>query len=319
MRSAVFTLFLAAAANLALAQGAGSTGKDAKPSAPPTDPGQQLMNPGDEIDGNASAQRRSGKASDTGLPKGKGAASPATTSGGVDAAVSQRWGVVLVTFGDAGHEKVAAAARNRFAATYPECTDAYVRSTDHGSVVMVGHLENPTAPNSNAKEFLERIKAISPDGTSRPFARVYLSRVQTTPDASVGPYDLSRARKRFPKVNPLFTVQVAMWSDFDSKTLSMQEIESKADAYCRMLRMKSVDAYVKHDEDKRMSIVTIGAFDSSAYDSRSTLFSPEVERIFKQFPTMLVNGEELSQAPQRGSVPGTPMTKQTCTLIEIPR
>ena len=44
-------------------------------------------------------------------------------------------------------------------------------------------------------------------------------------------------------------------------------------------------------------IVTIGIFDSTAYDARSTLFSPPVEKLFKQFPAMLVNGDELLVRP----------------------
>ena len=96
------------------------------------------------------------------------------------------------------------------------------------------------------------------------------------------------------------------------------EIRAKAEAHARMLRMKGEEAWVRHDEDKRTSIVTIGAFDSTAYDPRSTLFSPPVERIFRQHPVMLVNGEELLQPPQKGSPPGTPAMPQPAVLIEIP-
>jgi len=303
----------------AQAQSGAKGGGKAPPASQPADPGQELMNPGDEMDGNASEQRRNKTVQGVGvpgLPAGTSApAGKARPGAAPDAPAGQRWGVVLATVSDEGHEKVAAVARDRFAATYPDLKDAYVRSTERGSVVMVGHFSGPADPA--VKPFLERIKAISPDGKVQPFARVYLSRVQTSSDA-VGPYDLTRARRKFPNTHPLFTVQVAMWSDFDSNTITMDEVRNKADAYCKGLRARNVEAYVKHDEDKRLSIVTVGVFDSTAYDPRSTLFSPAVEKVFKQFPTMLVNGDELLQPPQKGTPAGAPLSKQQCALIEIP-
>ena len=299
------------------APAAGQTAPAKPPSSPsPEDPGRQLMDPAEEVDGNAFEQRRTvpgvgipgAPAGERSKPTKPGEPAPAQPGQG-------RWGVVLATFGDDGHEKVAVMARDRFAQAYPELAEAYVRSTPRGSVVMVGQFTGPQDPA--AKAVLEKVKELSPDGRAKPFARVYLSRVQTSSEPS-GPLDLANARRRFPKVNPLFTVQVAMWSDFESNTLSMDEIRAKAEAHARMLRMKGEDAWVRHDEDKRTSIVTVGVFDSTAYDPRSTLFSPPVERIFRQHPTMLVNGEELLQPPQKGSPPGTPPLPQPAVLIEIP-
>ncbi|MFM7806581.1 MAG: hypothetical protein ACKPEA_01455, partial [Planctomycetota bacterium] len=111
---------------------------------------------------------------------------------------------------------------------------------------------------------------------------------------------------------------VAMWSDFESNTLGMDEIRAKAEAHARMLRMKGEEAWVRHDEDTRTSIVTIGVFDSTAYDPRSTLYSPQVERVFKAHPTMLVNGEELLQPPPKGAPASVPLAPQPAALIEIP-
>jgi hypothetical protein len=286
------------------------------PKSPPEDPSKQLMDPSEEVDGNAFEQRRT--VPGVGIPGAPAGPRGQPAAPGQPAAIPQgqgRWGVVLATFSDDGHEKVAAMARDRFAQAYPELAESYVRSTPRGSVVMVGQFNGPQDPA--AKPVLEKVKELSPDGRARPFARVYLSRVQTSSEPT-GPLDLANARRKFPKVNPLFTVQVAMWSDFESNTLPMEEIRAKAEAHARMLRMKGEEAYVRHDEDKRTSIVTIGAFDSTAYDPRSTLFSPPVERIFRQYPTMLVNGEELLQPPQKGAPPGTPATAQPAVLIEIP-
>ncbi len=279
------------------------------------------MEPGDEIDGNASDQRRNPTVPGTGIPgriagRGKAAAKPTADSEPVPEGPA-RWGVVLGTFSDEGHEQMAGVARDRFAGMYPELKDAYVRSTPKGSVLLVGQFEGPTDPL--ARPLLEKIKALSNDGQTQPFSRAYLSRVQTSSSVAASPYDLSRALAKFPGVRPLFTVQVAMWSDFESKTLTMDDIAKRAEGYCKALRMKGSEAYVHHDEDKRTSIVTVGVFDSSNYDHRSTLFSSAVEKIFKQFPAMLVNGEELMMPPLKGSPPNTPLQRQQSMFIEIPQ
>jgi len=276
------------------------------------------MNPEDEVDGNAFEQRPR-TLPGVGVPGapagGRGRATPQPSAPSARPQGAGRWGVVLATVGDDGHESVAAALRDRFAAAYPALEQAYVRSTPRGSVVMVGRFKGPDDPA--ARPALEQIKAISPDGQLRPFARAYLSRVQTTSESS-GPLDLANARRKHPRVNPLFTVQVAMWSDFDSDTIPMDEIRRKSESYAQSLRLRGHDAYVRHDEDQRTSIVTVGVFDSSAYDPRSTLFSPPVERVFRAFPHMLVNGEELLQPPRKGVPSGAPLLKEPTKLIEIP-
>jgi hypothetical protein len=276
------------------------------------------MNPEDEVDGNA-FEERPRTVPGVGVPGapagGRARATPQLATPSAQPQGAGRWGIVLATVGDDGHEKVAAALRDRFAAAYPALEQAYVRSTPRGSVVMVGQFKGPDDPA--ARPALEQVKAISTDGQVRPFARAYISRVQTASESS-GPLDLANARRKNPRVNPLFTVQVAMWSDFDSDTIPMDEIRRKSESYAQSLRLRGHEAYVRHDEDKRTSIVTIGAFDSTAYDPRSTLFSPPVERIFREFPFMLVNGEELLQPPQKGMPAGTPPSRQPAVLIEIP-
>lgn len=315
--NALVTAFFASvlAVSPALAQGAG----EKPPKTPPTAPGQDLMNPGDEVDGNAIEQRGRTTVPGVGIPgraagAGKAKAGTATP---VESAPA-RWGVVLATFSDDGHQQMAKMACERLAETYPALKGCYARSTERGSVVMIGQFAGPK--DDEARAMLDAVKAISPDGRARPFGRAYLSRVQSGSGAARSPYDLVAAAKRkMPNAHPLFTFQVAMWSDFDSKTLTQDEIEQKAEAHCKMLRARGLESFVHHDQDKHMSIVTIGVFDSEAYDPRSTLFSPPVERLFKQFPSMLVNGEDLLLPPPKGAPAGTAPTKQPCVLIEVPK
>ncbi len=285
-----------------------------KPAPSPT--GQELMEPGDEVDGNA-IEQRGRTVPGVGIP-GRAAKPTKATEASQAAAEPPRWGVVLVTFADDGHQQMAKAACERLAETYPALKGCYVRSTDRGSVVFFGQFTGPKAEDARAA--LEMVKTISPDGRVRPFGRAYLSRATSSSDRSRSAHDLrTAARRKLPGVEPVFTFQVAMWSDFDSKTLSQDEIEQRAEDHCRSLRGRGVEAYVHHDLDKHMSIVTVGVFDSTAYDPRSTLFSPAVEKLFKQFPVMQVNGEELLVPPPKGATPGTPPAPQTCVLIEVPK
>lgn len=314
-----FGVAIACLALAALIWGSDSAfAQSAKPPAPPPPaPGQELMNPGDEVDGNAIDQPGGTTVPGVGIPgrsAGKGKGKGQAPAGPVTPAC---WAVVLATFSDEGHKEMAKAARDRLAEAYPALKDSFVRSTERGSVVMLGAFTTPK--EEQARTTLEAVKAISPDGRNRPFSKAYLSRVPGT-GGPVSAFELTAwARKKMPGVRPTFTVQVAMWGDFDSNTMTQDQVDAKAEAHCRSLRARGLDAFMHSDPDKHTAIVTVGIFDSSAYDARSTLFSPPVERLFKQFPAMLVNGEELLVPPPKGAPAGTPPTKQPCVLIEVPK
>lgn len=279
------------------------------------------MNEGDEVDGNASAPRGNAKKKTA----GKGAvAVPATPvpppSDGKNAAANDEqkpeWSVLLMTFTEQGHAAAAGAMREAIVTRYPKLSAARVCALDKGSAIVYGSFAG--LDDSESKPAIKMVKEIEENGV-RPFARAYLVRMQTTsPQSQAKQYDLSKVRARFPNVVPLFTVKVATWSDFKSGEIPFADIQKKAEAYCAELRLQGLESYVKHDADDRSSTVTIGVFDSTAYDARSTLFHPDVERIMKKFPVMLVNGEPLLEPPPRG-LPNAKPTPKPCVLIEIPR
>jgi cell division septation protein DedD len=283
-------------------------GKPGKPH-----PDNELMNEGDEVDGNAAGAAGRGAAKAGGADKAK---APAPGDPGAAAVDSQKpeWSVLLMTFTDQGHLAAANAMREAIVTRYPKLSAARVRAVENGSAIVYGSFIGLDDPK--AKPALKMVKEIEENGV-RPFSRAYLVRLQTT-TAAVGPYDLSKVRARFPNVVPLFTVKVATWSDFKSGEIPFADIQRKAEAYCAELRMQGFESYVKHDADDRSSTVTIGVFDSTAYDARSTLFHPDVERIMKKFPAMRVNGEPLLEPPPRGLANAKP-TPKPCVLIEIPR
>ena len=96
----------------------------------------------------------------------------------------------------------------------------------------------------------------------------------------------------------------------------MEEVRRSAEAYTNELRGRGHEAWYYHDPVTEKSVVTIGVFDSRAYDARSTLFSPEVEALMKEFPVHRVNGEEVMVEMTAGDP--TTRIPQPCRLVVVP-
>ncbi len=96
------------------------------------------------------------------------------------------------------------------------------------------------------------------------------------------------------------------------------EIREHAESYTRKLRAQGFEAYFHHDDDRRLSMITVGLFDQTAIDAQSGLLSPPVEHLMRRFPQHLVNGEPLSEPvdrlrPRRGTRIQKPL------LVLVPR
>jgi hypothetical protein len=284
------------------------SGSPPPPKSQPSSAPPELWEPGDEVvppKPLPGGPRGAGKAGEKG--KEGGAANTSADDGG------PAWSVLLGTFSGDDHAAAADAAKARLVARFPQVSDSFVRRVSRGSVLLVGRYSGPSDPAAQAK--LKELKAIVVDG-QRPFAGVMLTR--TTTDAGPpGPYDLRRLRERHPRVKPLYTLQVAVWSTFGDTKVSRAEMRQSAEKFCKELRLKNVEAWVHHDDDTGTSSVVVGAFDSSAYDSKSTLFAPEVEQLMKRFPRHLVNGEEVL-VPIDPRRPDGAKRPQGCRLVEVP-
>ncbi|MBX3354195.1 MAG: hypothetical protein KF724_00680 [Phycisphaeraceae bacterium] len=224
------------------------------------------------------------------------------------------WSIALMTFGGDDHRAVAEAACRQFQQQIPQLQGAFVRSTASGSVVMWGRYDGPRDPR--ARPALDELKQIV-IGDSRPFQRAMLARLEQSGDERIGPWDLRQIRLQNPNVRVIYTLQVAAWSDLGSGTMTFPQIRRAAESYCQQLRAQGVDAWYYHDADQLTSIVTVGAFNSRAYDAQSTLYSDEVEAYRKRFPTSLLNGEELmiKGDPRRPDL----AVPQPSRLVEVPR
>lgn len=98
---------------------------------------------------------------------------------------------------------------------------------------------------------------------------------------------------------------------------SRSRMSSSAQSYCKQLRTRGIEAYVFHDGGTKTSSVCVGVFGKDAYDPRSTLYSAEVEDVFRRFPKHLVNGEPL-MLPFDKSDPSK-LRAQPPTLVEVPK
>jgi hypothetical protein len=233
----------------------------------------------------------------------------ATTSGGAT------WSVVLGTYSQDGHALAAANMVRDLPRIAPELAAARVHTTADGSLVVYGRYRDPQ--DRDAQRDLAWIKTLTFSGRQA-FPRAMLTRVRSGGAGRVQhPYDLRAARARFPKVDPLYTMEVAVWGVFDSP-LRVQEVQESAATYCRKLRAQGYEAYLYHDEDKQLSVVTVGLFDRTAIDQRSGFYSPQVEALFKRFPAHLVNGEPLNEPIDRER-PHLGTRVQTPRLVLVPK
>lgn len=329
---------------------ANRTTKSTGTNAPAADPTATLINAGDEVDGNVGADRvpsaartraaretattpapatdtrtlREPTPEDVAAAKRLAASRPRTTRAGAGTGAATAvapederptWGVMLATFSGEDHRANAMTARDEISRRFPAVADCYVRTTTRGSVVLVGRFEGPQEAAAQAE--LKRVKEIQSNG-QRVFGRAILTRVGASADLSPpGPHDLRSVRAQAPKAT-MYTLQVAVWSALGTDELKMSEIKRAAESYCRELRTQGNEAYYFHDFDTRTSVVTVGVFGADAYDSKSTLYAPDVELVMRKFPKHLVNGEEL-RIPVDPRNPAGKTIPQAPRLVEVPK
>lgn len=225
------------------------------------------------------------------------------------------WSVLLASVTGPDHQANANAIREEVVRRYPQLNDAYVSTTQRGSVVLVGHFTGPQDPAAQAE--LKVVKEIN-EGNTRAFPRAMLTRMGAGAEAGPpGPNDLRIVRRSRPN-STLYSLQVAVWSTFGTDELKMSDIKRSAETLCRQLRAEGNESYYFHDFDTKTSIVTVGVFGADAYDSKSTLYAPEVEAVMRKFPKHLVNGEELLIPVDMRDPAGKTMP-QSPRLVEIPK
>ncbi len=226
------------------------------------------------------------------------------------------WSVMLETFADDERGVSAETVRQGMVSELPDLADARVERSPHGSMLVYGRYEKVDDPKAQAD--LQRIKEMTFRG-AKVFRKAILTRVADgTQESPIKTNDLRELRAKFPRIDPLYSLQVAAFVSTKESPLTLAERHRKAEAYAATLRLQQFDAYFHHDDGRQISVVTVGGFDHHAYDPLSTLFSPDVEFLLKKFPKHLVNGEEqlVPIDPRRPKSRKVPMAPK---LILVPR
>ena len=227
------------------------------------------------------------------------------------------WTIVLQTFSTGDHQAAARRMLSQLPSIDPLLANARAHPTAEASMVIYGSYQAPDDPAAQAD--LKLIKSIS-IGERPVFARAMLTRIDPrTAPGQFKPFELLSVRQRYPKVDPLYTLDIAIWgTNFESGELSLQQVQAEAEAYTRRLRTQGIDAYFHHDPDRGLSTVSVGLFDHRAINAESGLYHPTVDAFIRRFPARLVNGEPLRVyiIPQR---PASGTEIQQPRLVLVPK
>ena len=226
----------------------------------------------------------------------------------------RRWAILLLSFTGDGHADMARSAIAGILTQLPDLKDVRIERVGKGSAIVTGRYAAPA--DDDAKEALKKVKTIYASGR-RAFQSAMLVRIATAELGPPPPFDLRTLRARFPNIKPLYTLQLGAWSTFGDESLKYAQCRTASEQFAAKLRAQGVEAWFHHDEDSETSVVTIGHFDSTAYDSRSTLFAPEVEALLDRFPAHLVNGEPVEIQVKPGESASS-RRKQAPRLVEVP-
>jgi hypothetical protein len=239
----------------------------------------------------------------------------AVAAGRPGTAAPSTWTVVLATLPQGAHADASAHLAEQLRVLFPQLAGIWVHPGPEGTVVAYGRYDGPES--EAARRDLKMIKALKVRNAPA-FPLAMLSRVTSGPAPPPRPNSLMSLRQRYPDVEPLYTLEVAVWGDFESNKLSLEEIHRQAEGYARTLRSQGLAAWYHHDDQKRLSSVTVGLFDHTAVDPRTGLFSAEVEALRDRFPARLVNGEPL-QEPVDGRDPRRGTRVQKPMLVMVPK
>lgn len=237
---------------------------------------------------------------------------PSTVQAGTDLGY---WTLVVQTFTEGDTTAAAQRMISEMKTIAPEVQNLGIHPSHNGAMVVYGQYKSREDPKAaEDKAWLKTVKY-----QNRPvFPRVSLTHLDLRPlQRDLHPYDLNYARREHPKVNPLYTLEVAVWDDLESGKLPYAEIQRKSEAYVMQLRTAGYEAYFYHDDVAKRSMVTVGLFDKSAINAISGLYSDAVTALIKRFPARLVNGEPMGELIDRFR-PEVGIKPQSPALVLVP-
>jgi hypothetical protein len=209
----------------------------------------------------------------------------------VSAQEEDQYAIAVATFTGAGHESDARRGHSELMMQHPAVgRKLKVRKRSRGSALTYGHYSGYDDPS--AKSDLVMLRSITtPQGRSL-FSQLLLTKFRSVQSKEgLHPHDLWTIRREYPTIVPIYTLEVAVWGDFDSGELPSARRRSAAEQYASELRTKGYEAFFYHNDDSELSSVTVGLFSYKAIDAETGFYSPEVEAMLARFPQRLMNGQ----------------------------
>ncbi|MBC8523063.1 hypothetical protein H8D29_03965 [PVC group bacterium] len=227
------------------------------------------------------------------------------------------YAITVATFTGPYHAESARGAASKFVLARPDIgRELVVRPRRRGSVLTFGSYTGYDDPK--AKEDIKALRSIRLQDGRPAFGQMILTRFRSPRSIiNLHPYDLWTVRRDYPSIVPIYTLDVAIWGDFESGQLPQKQRRSAAEGYAASLRSKGFESYFYHDDEQSLSSVTVGLFDYKAVDAETGFYNWEVDALIEQFPERLVNGEQFMEF-RNPSNPSLGTRPQQPRLVEVP-
>jgi len=227
------------------------------------------------------------------------------------------WAILLRSVATENHLQDAVEVQRIFAQACPQLRGMWIHSGESGSMVLYGRFASVEDPS--AQEALKWVKAQRATNGAQPFHAVMLVRVESGggAPARLHPYDLRTLRRTYPRVDPLYTLQVAAWVGPEESGSGWLECKRQAEQYAASLRAQNHEAWFYHDDTARISSVTVAKFDRRIINQTSGLYTADLGRMYELFPRHLLNGEEVL-VRQNPNDPNSKLIPQQPRLVEVP-
>lgn len=239
------------------------------------------------------------------------------SSGAVLQPKGDEYAIVVATFTGDQHAQSAMAMKAQLTGQYPQFGYSLsLRPRSRGSVLSYGSYQG--YEDQQAQRDMARLRKMLTTQGRPLFAQVLLMKFKPPrPTKNLHPYDLWTVRREFPTMVPIFTLEVAVWGDFESGEFPITRRRQASEEYAAELRKKGFEAFFYHNDDVGLSSVTVGLFGHNAVDAETGFFSPEVDAMISRFPVRLVNGQEV-QVYFDPANPAIGSNAQQPCLAEVP-
>ena len=158
------------------------------------------------------------------------------------------YAITVATFTGPHHAAAARDAASLFVLSQPAIGRMLVvRPRRGGSVLTYGSYTGYDDPR--AKEDMNALRNVRLANAQPAFGQMIITKFRSPRSMqSLHPYDLWTVRRDYPTVVPIYTLDVAIWGDFESGQLPKEQRRKLAEQYASSLRSKGFESFFYHDD-----------------------------------------------------------------------